>query len=271
VALPDFSFDDDHPVLAYYYGWWEPDRLNAGVDQPILQPSNGASHIDADPSLMAAHVSEAINAGIDGFVVNTTATLYTMLNLVHGSQFRVTLQIDPSKNTETILSAYYQLLQDPNLLRYQGKPVLFFWQTAGTNPERWSALRNRVNPDHRALWIADGDKFGVLQQPAFDGISPYAVAWSANPAGTLASWAAAAAANAPDKLFIPPVSPGCNDAPARTPATCVRDRADGAFYEAAWSGALRIHPQWAVIVSTWNEWLEDTAIEPAVQYGDEYL
>jgi hypothetical protein len=25
------------------------------------------------------------------------------------------------------------------------------------------------------------------------------------------------------------------------------------------------------MVSTWNEWLEDTAIEPAVQYGDEYL
>ena len=31
------------------------------------------------------------------------------------------------------------------------------------------------------------------------------------------------------------------------------------------------NPSWAVIVSTFNEWMESTQIEPSVQYGDQYL
>ena len=31
------------------------------------------------------------------------------------------------------------------------------------------------------------------------------------------------------------------------------------------------NPQWAIIVSTFNEWMESTQIEPSVQYGDQYL
>jgi hypothetical protein len=30
-------------------------------------------------------------------------------------------------------------------------------------------------------------------------------------------------------------------------------------------------PAWAIIVSTFNEWLESTQIEPAMQYGEQYL
>ncbi|HTD78726.1 MAG TPA: hypothetical protein VK898_13895, partial [Chloroflexota bacterium] len=90
------------------------------------------------------------------------------------------------------------------------------------------------------------------------------------PARQLPSWAAKAAAVAPDKLWIPPVSPGCNDSAARA-TTCARDRADGAYYQATWDGAMASNPQWAIIVSTFNEWMESTQIEPSVQYGDEYL
>jgi Glycosyl hydrolase family 99 len=84
------------------------------------------------------------------------------------------------------------------------------------------------------------------------------------------SRAAKARAAAPDKLYIPPVSPGCDDHLVRAP-TCVRDRADGQYYASAWQGALSAGPTWAVVVSTWNEWMEATQIEPSVQYGDQYL
>ena len=88
--------------------------------------------------------------------------------------------------------------------------------------------------------------------------------------GSMPSWASKAQAVAPDKLWIPPVSPGCNDAAAR-PTTCARDRDGGAYYQATWDGALASNPSWAVIVSTFNEWMESTQIEPSVQYGDQYL
>src|SRR6185295_12576529 len=127
-----------------------------------------------------------------------------------------------------------------------------------------------IDPERKAVWLADGDQFGTLSGDAWDGISPYAIAWSANPRGQLPSWAAKARAVAPDKLWVPPVSPGCDDSAVRA-ATCVQDRAGGQYYQATWDGALASNPGWAVIVSTFNEWMESTQIEPSVQYGDQYL
>jgi hypothetical protein len=156
------------------------------------------------------------------------------------------------------------------MLRYQGRPVLFFWQAGMYDNTTWSAIRAQVDPSHTAVWIADGDRFGILSGDAWDGISPYAIAWSGNPDAQLQGWAAKARAVAPDKLWIPPVSPGCNDSAARS-ATCVQDRRDGSYYQTTWDGALASNPSWAIIVSTFNEWMESTQIEPSVEYGDEYL
>ena len=155
-------------------------------------------------------------------------------------------------------------------MRYQGRPVIFFWRAGTYDNGTWNAIRSQVDPERNAVWIADGDNFGILSGDAWDGISPYSIAWSGNPAAQLPSWAAKAQAVAPDKLWIPPVSPGCNDAAARA-ATCVQDRAGGAYYQATWDGAMASNPSWAVIVSTFNEWMESTQIEPSVQYGDQYL
>jgi Glycosyl hydrolase family 99 len=148
--------------------------------------------------------------------------------------------------------------------------VIFFWRASTYDNSTWSAIRNQVDPAHNAVWIADGDQFGILNGDAWDGISPYAIAWSNNPAGQLPGWARKAQAVAPDKLWIPPVSPGCDDSAARA-TTCAQDRAGGAYYQATWNGAMASNPQWAIIVNTFNEWLESTQIEPSVQYGDQYL
>ena len=51
----------------------------------------------------------------------------------------------------------------------------------------------------------------------------------------------------------------------------IQDRRDGTYYSRVLHGALASAPQWAVVISTWNEWLEDTQIEPSVEYGDLYL
>ena len=43
------------------------------------------------------------------------------------------------------------------------------------------------------------------------------------------------------------------------------------YYQATWDGALASSPSWAVVVSTFNEWMESTQIEPSQQWGDQYL
>jgi Glycosyl hydrolase family 99 len=276
-AQTAFAYNEQRPVLAYYYAWWDPGNF----DRTLFQPP--AAYNSDDVAVMQRHVQQAQLAGIDGFVMSwygsgdrTDANLAHLLDIAQSSGFRATIHFETPHfwDVDDVigqLSAFYATrINHPAIVRYEGRPVIFFWQASKLDNSAWDIVRSQVDPNHDAVWIADGDQFGILRGDAWDGISPYAIAWSGNPAGQLPSWAAKASAVAPGKLWIPPVSPGCNDSAARA-TTCARDRGDGAYYQAAWDGALASSPQWAIIVSTFNEWMESTQIEPSLQYGDEYL
>ena len=264
-------------VLAYYYAWWDPGTFSHTLFQPP-QPYNSD-----DTGTMQRHIAEAKSAGIDGFVVSwygngdrTDDNFSKLLDLGQGGGFSATIDFETTHfwgadDVAAQLHAFYDKhINHPALVRYQGRPVIFFWAVSTFDNGTWSAIRSQVDPNHNAVWIADGDNLNVLRGDAWDGISPYAIAWSADPASQLPRWANVARSIAPDKLWNPVVSPGCDDSAARAP-TCVRDRSGGAYYQATWDGALASSPSWAVVVSTFNEWMESTQIEPAVQFGDQYL
>jgi hypothetical protein len=264
-------------VLAYYYAWYDPDSFANTAFQPP-QPYNSD-----DLSTIQRHVSEASSAGIDGFVQSwygsgdrTDTNFSKLLDVAQKSGFNATVDFETphfsgADDVQAQLQAFYsKYINHPALVRYQGQPVIFFWAVSTLDNATWSAIRSAVDPTHSAIWMADGDNFNVLRGDAWDGISPYAIAWSANPAAQLVRWGNTARGIAPNKLWTPVVSPGCDDSAVRTP-TCARDRGDGAYYQSTWDGALASNPSWAVVVSTFNEWAEATQIEPSVQYGDQYL
>jgi glycosyl hydrolase family 99 len=271
------AYNESRPVLAYYYAWWDASNFSRTMFQP------GEAYNSDDVNVMQRHVQQAQSAGIDGFVMSwygngdrTDNNLANLLDVSQKTGFRATIHFETPKfwgvdDVIAQLRAFYdKRINHPALIRYQGRPVIFFWRASTFDNGTWNYIRSQVDPSHNAVWIADGDNFNILSGDAWDGISPYAIAWSGNPARQLPSWAGKAQAVAPDKLWIPPVSPGCNDSAAR-PTTCSQERGGGAYYQATWDGALASNPGWAVIVSTFNEWMESTQIEPSVQYGDQYL
>jgi hypothetical protein len=276
-ATTAHAYNEARPILSYYYAWWDPSNFGRTLFQP------GQAYNSDDVGIMEQHVHQAQSAGIDGFVMSwygagdrTDSNLAHLLDTAQKNGFRATIHFETPHfwNVDDVvaqLKAFYDTrINHPAIVRYQGRPVIFFWRAAAYDNRTWSAIRAHIDPNRNAVWIADGDQFGILNGDAWDGISPYAIAWSANPAGQLPNWARKAAAVAPDKLWIPPVSPGCNDSAARA-TTCAQERGGGAYYQATWDGALASNPQWAIIVSTFNEWMEATQIEPSVQYGDQYL
>jgi len=48
------------------------------------------------------------------------------------------------------------------------------------------------------------------------------------------------------------------------------DRRNGATYRATLDGAAASDPDW-ILITSWNEWWENTHIEPSVNFGDQYL
>ena len=73
------------------------------------------------------------------------------------------------------------------------------------------------------------------------------------------------------RLWVASVTPGFDDSKlTERPVAHVVDRSDGTVYDRQWSAAIDTVADW-IVVTSWNEWYENTHIEAGEQYGRTYL
>ena len=72
------------------------------------------------------------------------------------------------------------------------------------------------------------------------------------------------------RVYAATVSPGYDDTLLDRETTFSVDRANGTYFDAQWSAAVAAQPDW-IVVTSWNEFWENTHIEPSVNFGDQYL
>ena len=65
------------------------------------------------------------------------------------------------------------------------------------------------------------------------------------------------------------MSPGYDDSRLDRETTLVVGRANGGLYDAQWQAAVAAQPDW-ILVTSWNEFWENTHIEPSVLFGRRY-
>jgi hypothetical protein len=265
------------PVLAMYYDWYDMNTWTSGTtsDQPVTP------YVSADRATIERQVTQAQGVGIDGFEVNwwgpgnqTDTNLQTLLAVARSHGFKVTADFDLNSpfvhsaddvaNDLKYLQRYYS---DPSWFRYNGKPYVVFYGTRKYDVSTWGTILHQVDPNHQVLWIAEGDIFSYLN--VFDGIHPYSVAWSPNPSSQLASYASRTRAY-PGKIWMATVMPGYNDKLARGAQGFAVDRQNGAYYTTMWAGAMATHPD-VLSITSFNEWVEGSQMEPSKTYGDLYL
>jgi hypothetical protein len=279
--------DGEHLVLAFYYAWYSPDSFGPGKtsDQPA-QP-----YASTDRAAIERHVQQAKGAGIDALIqswygpnggVNnqTESNFSTLLDVAQANGLRAAVDFETGgplfAGQAEVQAALASLLathaQHPAYLKVDGRPVIFFWNNGRFSAETWSAIRQAVDPDHHSIWISEGTNLAYLQ--VFDGHHLYNVAWSNDPASTLVSWgkrvrAQAAKIGAP-RFWVATAMPGWNDTLLPRAGAYARARDNGSFYRASFDGAIQSNADW-VIITSFNEWMEGSMIEPSVSYGNFYL
>lgn len=275
-------------TLAFYYPWFD---MNTWTDAQV--PDYPAPlYISSDRNTIVRHVNQGRKAGLSGFVSawagrnnQTESNFATLLNVSQGTDFRSTIYFETHNFTDqgTVVDSLRHILSThashPNFLRHEGKPVLFFWALrqvpkapGQSNVSAWQSIRNQVDPGRTSVWIGEGDDPSFLQ--AFDGIHMYSIAWAANPATTLSNYARkvrnTAASLGTSKLWVATAMPGYDDwRTGRSDAFSV-DRRGGDYYRKTFEGAIASDPDW-IIITSFNEWVEGSMIEPSRSYGDLYL
>jgi hypothetical protein len=272
-------------VLAFYYTWFDQNTWNSGTVPDVpSQPYNSDDH-----AVMARHIDQAKNAGIDAFVLNwwgtrnrTEKNLKAMLDIAARKGFRIAVDFDINSPVMSGAASYANNLRHlqtvhathPAYLRYQGRPVVFFFNISRLPVATWQSIRDQADPGRNALWIAEGTD--LRYQSVFDGHHLYSVTWPNGipPSQTLSKWGQRVREYNRDhgtaKLWVATVMPGYDDRRVRPGSGFARSREGGEYYRQCWQAAIASRPNW-IVINSFNEWPEGSYIEPSRAYGNLYL
>jgi len=296
IAPPGAPSTGEKTVVAFYYAWYGLDQWVEGKVPDIP----AVPYASKDRNAIVRHVEQAQGAGIDAFAMawygprvrnNQTETNFrTLLEVAVERSFRCTVDFETRSpfygSQADVVEGLRYLINNhtthPAFLRYEGKPIIFFWAVSevfrgqGQSViDAWASIRQQVDPERKTLWIADGADIEFLR--VFDGHHLYNITWNppANVYNTLSTWGnrvrSYSAEHGTRELWVATVMPGYNDLYTQDRSgRFSHDRRGGAYYRETWEAAIDSAPD-LIVITSFNEWLEGTQIEPSVSYGNLYL
>lgn len=286
--------EDDREVWVFYLSFWAGAATWELVepfmdDLPLIGRYNSKL-----PHVAAQQIQQARAAAIDAFLVSwfgvdeqvtTTPALRNLLDRAAEQRFFIGAVLDlypdeflrdPAVLERSLRWLVDELSQHPAYLHYQGRPLIAFafQERAGFSSAQWRALREKVDPDRRTFWLAEGLNACCLHGGAMDGMYAFNMAWTNGNSDYYIAERNLILQRG-GTFYLPSLSPGWDEARIaqaenRPRPTSPRDRAEGGFLQRAWDGALRAAGDRLLIV-TWNEFMENSHIEPSLLYGTQAL
>ncbi|HUF38709.1 MAG TPA: hypothetical protein VMN57_09310 [Anaerolineales bacterium] len=273
--------DQPIPILAYYYIWFEGNSWNrAKTDYPLL-----GRYSSDDRAVMEQHVRWAKQAGIDGFIVSW--------KLTDVLEPRLALLADVAAELDFKLAVIYQGLdfeRDPIPVEKVAADLEWFAEVYGDHPVfdlfgrplviwsgTWKFTLDQIAPVTAALrpgllvLASERNLEGYLRvADHFDGNAYY---WSSVNPDTFPGYpeklaGLSEAVHARGGLWIAPAAPGFD---ARLiGGTTVVERRDGETLLIQLQAAFNSAPD-AVGLISWNEFSENSHVEPSENHGTRYL
>ena len=271
-------------VLAYYYIWYTPNSwFRAKTDLPTL-----GRYASDDPKAVARHVAWAREAGIDGLIVSWKheARLDAPLELLAREARRQGLKlvllyqgldfdrepIDAPRIARDLQWFIERYGGDEVFHVFGNEPAVVWWGTWKFSLAEIRQVRDQIGAPDRILLLGT-EKDGESYRRRADLLDGDAYYWSSADPLTTPRYEqrldGLGRRVAQDKgIWIAPVAPGFD---ARlVGGTSIVPRRDGATYRESWAGAVATKPS-AVGIISWNEFSENSHIEPSREHGTEYL
>ncbi|MEA2527785.1 MAG: hypothetical protein QOF73_5012 [Thermomicrobiales bacterium] len=277
----DRSSDRFVPVLAYYYIWFdETSWRRAKTDLPLL-----GRYSSDDPAVTRQHVRWAKAAGIDGFIVSwkdtqvLTRRLDQLVEIANQEDFKLAIIYQgldfsrspiPIERIEADLDFFYEKYADNRAFDMFDRPVVIWSGTWEFTPQEIATV---TKSRQQRLMILASERNPDSYEAIADFVAGNAYYWSSVDPSTYPGYreklvTMARAVHADGGLWIAPAAPGF-DARHMGGERSV-DRQDGTTLRKEVSAALASSPD-AIGLISWNEFSENSHVEPSCAYGVRYL
>ena len=269
------------PVLAYYYIWYNSNSWDrAKTDMPLL-----GTYTSDDLAVMRQHIREAKAAGITGFIVSWKSTdelnrrLKQLADVAQQENFKLAIIYQgldfnrdplPASTVASDLDYFIQHFASMPAFQLFSKPMVIWSGTWQFTTQQVQQVTTGRRTD--LLILASERNLAGYTRLAnlVDGDAYY---WSSVNPATYPGYQAkldqmSQAIHNNQGLWIAPAAPGFD---ARLiGGTTVVDRNDGDTFRIQINTAIASNPDALGIIS-WNEFSENSYIEPSQNYGTEYL
>ncbi len=269
------------PTLAYYYIWFDSNSWNrAKIDYPLL-----GRYSSDDRSVMRQHIQWAKAAGIDGFIVSWKSTdvldrrLEQLIDVAEEENFKLAVIYEgldfnrnplPADRVASDLDIFIQRFAGRKAFRLLAKPLIIWSGTWEFSPQEIAQV---TQGRRESLLILASERNLNGYQRMADMVDGDAYYWSSVNPETFSGYqdklsAIGAAVHEHGGVWIPSAAPGFD---ARlVGGTQQVERKNGDTFRTQVKTALASSPDALGIIS-WNEFSENTHIEPSQAFGSKYL
>jgi hypothetical protein len=269
------------PLLAYYYIWYDATSwTRAKRDFPLVGRYSSDQRL-----VMAKQISEAKQAGIDGFIVSWKHTpkldsrLATLISVAARAHFKLGIIYEgldfhrrplPVQRVASDLSYFAAHFAHYRVFGLYARPLVIW---SGTWEFSRAQVAEAVGPVRSKLTLLASEKNVRGYERLAPLVAGDAYYWSSVNPDTYPGYpqklaAMAAAVHRRSGMWIAPAAPGF-DARLIGGKTVV-PRRGGATLRRELSAAVQSSPD-AIGLISWNEWTENSEVEPSVRYGYQSL
>ena len=273
--------DDAIPVLAYYYIWFDPQSWDrAKTDYPLL-----GRYSSDDASVMKQHVQWAKDAGIDGFIVSWKSNeklnrrLDRLIEIAEKEDFKLAIIYEglnfireplPLEKVDADFEYFIDRYREHHVFDLFEKPLMIWsgsWEFSTLD------IASVLEDKRDEILVLASEKNVQGYQRLEDLVDGNAYYWSSVNPDTHPGYVEKLVAmgkviHESGGLWIAPAAPGFD---ARlVGGTRSVDRKEGQTLQTQVSAALQSEPD-AIGLISWNEFSENSHIEPSQDHGDLYL